>query len=403
MRGLKAGATSATPGRYPEVDGLRAIAISLVLLNHYFSHSFPSGFVRTVTSFGWVGVDLFFVISGFLIGGILLDQRRATNYYRVFYVRRFFRIIPLYLVVVAPAFLVVILGWQHRFAGHSLGQLDGWVMLLYLCFLQNLGGGLLFATPNYLGVMWSLAVEEQFYLLLPPVIRRLDPVQLLKWIVAGILAAPLVRGLLFLLLPDRSLTAGMAAYALLPCRWDSLLLGVVTAYVIRNPALCHWWSARQKGLRLTWLALGLGMAGFAVSGVSQYHPLVAIGGYSWIAAFFTLTLLLARLNPAGSLFRLLSLDLLKPIATVSYGLYLLQGPVLTLKEALLRRTSLPEVGWTTTGVNVLALAATAVAAAISWRLYESPLIRIGHRNSYQFPEESTPASQSKDQPAAAAR
>ncbi|HYG36749.1 MAG TPA: acyltransferase [Clostridia bacterium] len=372
-------------GRFPEVDGLRAIAVSLVLLDHFFSYAVPLEFIRRVTGFGWVGVDLFFVISGFLIGGILLGQREATNYYRIFYTRRFFRIIPLYLVVLAPALLIVTLGLQKHLEGHSLGNQSGWVMLLYLCFMQNLGGGFLFVTPNYLGAMWSLAVEEQFYLLLPPVVRRWQAGRLLKVIVIAIVAAPLLRVTLFLLLPNDPLRAGMASYGLLPCRWDSLLLGVLIAYVVRTPWMLARLEMRTGQLRAAWVILALGMIAMTLSGFKKHHPLIATVGYTWIAGFFTLTLLVARLNPSGCFFRWLSSPLLRPVATVSYGLYLLQGPMLALKELVVRRLGFVEVGWSLTAMNVIALAATGLAATISWKFFESHLVRIGHRNSYLKP------------------
>jgi peptidoglycan/LPS O-acetylase OafA/YrhL len=382
MAGLRPN-PGAAGGRFPEVDGLRAIAVSLVLADHFLSHAIPIGWVRHLSAFGWVGVDLFFVISGFLIGGILLDHREAANYYRVFYTRRFFRIFPLYLLLIAPAFLVVGLGWQHRFAGHSLGEVNLGGMMLFLCFMQNLGGGLLFLTPNYLGVMWSLAVEEQFYLLLPPLVRKLKVTTLLKWMGIAIVAAPLIRGALFLFLPNHAAWAGMASYKLLPCRWDSLLLGVVSAYAWREPAWRQWLASRVSQLRAAWWVLGVGVAGMALAGLGETSLVLSIPGYTWIAAFFTATLLVARVNPGGWLYRVLSLDLLRPIATVSYALYLLQGPMLVVKEALVRRTSWPEVSWTVTGANLVALAATALVAAISWKYFEGPLLRIGHRTAYR--------------------
>ena len=125
-------------GRLPELDGLRAIAIILVLSFHVLL-SAPIGCLRWMGEKGWVGVDVFFVLSGFLIGGILLDHRAASNYYRVFYLRRFLRIVPLYAVLVLPGLVVLTLGLQRHLGGHSLAA--GSALSVWLCvfFVQNFG------------------------------------------------------------------------------------------------------------------------------------------------------------------------------------------------------------------------------------------------------------------------
>src|SRR2546425_646800 len=102
-------------GRIPELDGLRGVAIGSVLIWHYFvlptvaAPGTPLSYARVFGGLTWSGVDLFFVLSGFLIGGILLDARQATNYFQVFYTRRFFRIVPIYaaILLLFPALLVV--------------------------------------------------------------------------------------------------------------------------------------------------------------------------------------------------------------------------------------------------------------------------------------------------------
>jgi peptidoglycan/LPS O-acetylase OafA/YrhL len=109
-------------GRIPELDGLRGIAIGLVLICHYFSDAFayrfpnPLALLQLPTRLSWSGVDLFFVLSGFLIGGILLDAKESPSYFKVFYVRRAFRILPIYLLLVGIAFL----GDRFLLPGHTV-------------------------------------------------------------------------------------------------------------------------------------------------------------------------------------------------------------------------------------------------------------------------------------------
>ena len=163
--------------RIPALDGLRGIAILLVLLRHsvfefhpnskFFSHLLVAG------RLSWSGVDLFFVLSGFLIGGILLDAIASPRYFKTFYVRRAYRILPLYAVVMALFSLRYVT--SHGSAG-PLGSFSHspipWAS--YVTFTQNIwmawlgtfGVGAVAAT-------WSLAVEEQFYLTVPFIIRKI--------------------------------------------------------------------------------------------------------------------------------------------------------------------------------------------------------------------------------------
>jgi len=367
----------------PDLDGLRAVAISLVLLEHFVTLCLPVQLARNLAQFGWVGVDLFFVISGFLIGGILLDHRGAANYYRVFYLRRFLRIIPLYALLLLPMVGVVVLGFQSRFSGHELASLGWGTLILFFCFQQNLGNGLFFATPGYMAPAWSLAIEEQFYLLLPPLVRHLNKRRLLKLIIAAIVAAPLTRAALFVW-PFDPASPGAGAAVLLPCRWDALLAGVLVAYGIREAQFRDWISSRLKQLRALWLLLGAGMAAMALLGLPAYVPFVAIGGFSWIAGFFACTLLLTRVSPAGRVHYWLSRPALKPVATISYGLYLIQGPVMAVRQSILvERLGWATTGWGAVGVNLLTLGVTVLAAAVSWRCFESRLIQLGHHHNYQ--------------------
>ncbi len=343
----------------------------------------PAQLLRNLAQFGWVGVDLFFVLSGFLIGGILLDHRGAANYYRVFYLRRFLRIVPLYALLLSPMVLVLVLGLQSRLSGHGLAGLGWGTLMLFFCFQQNLGNGLLFTTPGYMGPAWSLAIEEQFYLLLPPLIRHLNKNQLLKLIIAAIVTAPLFRAALFLW-PLDPRQPGAGAIVLLPCRWDVLLLGVLVAYGVRDARFQDWISKRLNQLRATCLLLGAGMVALALSGLPTSASLIAIGGLSWIAVFFASTLLLTQVSPRGCVHYWLSRPALKPVAMISYGLYLIQGPTMAVRQSILiERLGWPESGWGAVGVNLLTLGVTVLAAAVSWRFFESRLLRLAHRHHYQ--------------------
>ena len=157
--------------RVSELDGVRGIACLLVIADHVIVSGLPHGILpgRIVP---WLigGVDLFFVLSGFLIGGILLDNRSATNYFRAFWIRRIARIWPVYYLLVFSFFAVVVARpmlpwpWLDRFL-----LKDAMPLWTYPTFLQNFAQGAsgLDGGARWVASTWSLAIEEQFYLLLP--------------------------------------------------------------------------------------------------------------------------------------------------------------------------------------------------------------------------------------------
>jgi peptidoglycan/LPS O-acetylase OafA/YrhL len=377
--------SDASAARLPELDGLRAIAILLVLESHYLS-CVPIAWLRWFAERGWVGVDLFFVLSGFLIGGVLLDKRAATNYYRVFYLRRFLRIVPLYAVLVLPGLLVVTCGLQSYFGGHSLAGQSAMGMWFCAVFIQNFVWLFQLDLPNYLVPTWSVAVEEQFYLLLPPLVRNLDVKMLLKILGLAIVFAPLLRGIMFLIF---GAGAARSCYALLPCRWDSLLLGVVCALACRDANFRPWIESRLRWLQVFWWFSVLGSAAMLFGTQGRLDPHLGFLGYTLIDVCFACTLLLAVMNQSGRLHRTLSLPFFKPIATISYGLYLLHSPMIAIAESVLRfaHVHYDKIGWPATGMAMVALAATVLAAAMSWKFLESRMIRVGHEYRYQKPAE----------------
>jgi peptidoglycan/LPS O-acetylase OafA/YrhL len=317
-----------------------------------------------------------------LIGGILLDQRTATNYYAVFYLRRFLRIVPLYALLVLPGILVLGLGWQTYLAGHSFANQS--VTAIWFCpfFLQNIAWALALNIPAYLAPTWSVAVEEQFYLLLPPLIRNADRKKLFQILWLAILVAPVLRGLLIFAFGEH---ATVACYVLLPCRWDSLLLGVVGAFAMREAALLDWLTDRLRHVQIFWLLTAAASLGFLFASQGHLDARMAFLGYTVIDAFFACTLWLAVTNPAGSLHHVLSWPAFKPIAVISYGLYLIQSPMQAVIESLFRFAHLRyvAVSWPAVGVALVSLAATFLAAALSWKFFESRLIRLGHQHAYQ--------------------
>src|SRR6185437_13153051 len=212
----------ALPARIPELDGFRAIAVLMVMTEHMYNGFWlpvipMPGALHFVLTHGWLGVDLFFILSGFLITGILLDERGHSDYFSSFYRRRACRILPLLLVCLVIYFVVY-------------GRIYDRYLLLALVFCANLDVLLGVRTPNGLSVTWSLAVEEHFYLLWPLAVSRFTIRRLVYIAGALVLLSPVFRGV--------AMHYGAQAqnvYQLSWFRFDGLALGALMAIFVRSP------------------------------------------------------------------------------------------------------------------------------------------------------------------------
>jgi peptidoglycan/LPS O-acetylase OafA/YrhL len=383
---------SATMNRIPELDGLRGIAIGMVIIWHYFGTvvqvrpASPLSYLVAATRLTWSGVDLFFVLSGFLIGGILLDARGATNYFRVFYRRRFFRIVPIYAVVllVFPTLAV------FRHAAHptisTAASSPPWYM--YWTFTQNLWMAVTSSLgTNSLGMTWSLAVEEQFYLTLPVLVCLLSPRQLRRTVLVGIVLAPLLRLAIYFLWPHN----WGASYVLMPCRADALLLGVFAAILLRDPLV----KARIQNTAFFSVAfpiLLLGMFFLLLRSPDYGSPLMSTLGYSWLALLYATTLVLAVTRTGSSLSKILRQKWLCWLGSIAYGTYLLHQGAQRLVFRFVSIDSPVVTGIYSLLITIVALAFTLLVARISWIHFERPLDRIGHLSHYKFLRD-TPSSE----------
>ena len=181
-------------GVIPALDGLRGIAIILVMLHHFTNYRPTSGIdglIGSVVFFLWTGVDLFFVLSGFLITGILLDSRGSERYFTTFYARRTLRIFPLYYLVLFVAF--VVLPQFPAVNAVLTGQVDLPPQWPYWLYLENFSIAARGWVHGWVDVGWSLAIEEQFYLVWPLVIWLCPPRLLALLCAAIIVAEPIAR------------------------------------------------------------------------------------------------------------------------------------------------------------------------------------------------------------------
>ncbi len=376
--------------RLPALDGLRGVAIVSVLAWHYVASIAPwdaawGHAARALLAYAWCGVDLFFVLSGFLIGGIVLEHRRAPNFLRVFYARRALRILPLYWAVLA-AFAASSVLLADRLAPAARDWLHGTPkpLLTYLLFAQNLSTAIFtptLAEPGWVNVTWSLAVEEHFYLLGPLAIGLL-PARALPWALgAAVAAGPAVRALVVGTLGEPSV------YPFTPCRVDAIVLGVLCAWAIRRPAFRA--ALRPARLYAAAAAFAAALVGARLVDVGR---LWSTAGYSVVALLSATLLLLAVVEECGPVAAVLRWAPLRRAGLLAYGLYLLHQPVNGLAHALLLRAAPGLATAPAAAVTLGALAVTAALAELSWRVLEQPLIGLGQGLRYARPATGTGAA-----------
>jgi peptidoglycan/LPS O-acetylase OafA/YrhL len=373
---------NATPSRrIPELDGIRGVAILLVISWHYFVMLIQAkpgsalAYAQAAGRLSWTGVDLFFVLSGFLIGGILIDTRDSPNYFRTFYARRFFRIVPLYAVWLVVTYLTMRLVTAGAVFDSEIRE-NTLPMWTYVLYLQNFW---MVARNKMISGTWSLAIEEQFYLTLPLIVR-FAPRKWLPWIVAaGIALAPIVRVLIYVFAPHHR----MALYVLMPARMDCLLFGVLGALMLRS----YTWRAvlirNGPGLAVAIGVLLVGAGYFTKINAFMLGSVMGAIGFTWMAALYLALILFGVTRSQGWLASVLRWRWLGWVGTVSYGLYLFHVEILSAVYRTL--WSVPPMRMKTPGEWAAVLGSLALTLAIcstSWIYFEKPLVQIGHRWKY---------------------
>jgi peptidoglycan/LPS O-acetylase OafA/YrhL len=373
--------------RIAELDGLRGIAILGVVMIHYFSYpetglTGPVHVIQRMFALGWSGVDLFFVLSGFLIGGILMDHSDSPSYFKTFYLRRFFRIIPIYYLWICLFIALVGAGGPALRAHMHSGQLPPLDFDIYrhFLFLQNLWE-VNYTTIAYwwFAPAWSLAVEEQFYLVAPLLVRYLPRRWLPAVLGAAILLAPVLRIIV------RSHSDGgvsFMAYELTPCRADALAMGMLLAYTWRTEAIRE--RILRKPTRL-YGALAVLFVAVVVMGRRFSDPFSAEQqsiGYSVIALFYTVLVMTAIGLRSGPVARFTRWRVFREFGRISYCLYLIHMAVQYLCFAILAHGMSHFSDWRSGLVGVVSLVAAYGICQASWRFFEHPLLLRGHRYTY---------------------
>jgi len=361
----------------PGLDVLRGLAIVLVLF-HNFSvseggHSRIFKLWNVLPESGWIGVQIFFVLSGFLITGILVDDRGQPGFYTRFYVRRALRIFPLYyalLILYGVLYATGVL--EFRIAPVS--------PFFYATYLQNWSALFLREMPPGLGPLWSLAVEEQFYLLWPLLIGKVSLRGSVMACIVIIVASFLARlGMHLAHEPPGWL------YVSTPARADALAIGALFAILLRSPA----WRPRFIAA-LPWVGAvsGLALAALLLDthGLNRLNPLMQVYGYTAIAVLAgvaTARAALAGVRVQGRLWTRILTSVLTFFGKYSYGIYVVHMPIKVATIALLGASLRRQSTLHPLRVDTIFIAAGTVAsvalALLTWRLIERPFLSLKDR------------------------
>jgi peptidoglycan/LPS O-acetylase OafA/YrhL len=335
----------------PELDGLRGLAVLAVVLYHCETR-LPYPPIHRVVQWGWAGVNLFFVLSGFLITGIILDSRDDPHFFRNFYARRSLRIWPVYVLLLLLVFVLVPLTFDGFWSAVYQTRHAPWLYLVL--FVQNL---FVLTLPGTIGPTWSLAIEEQFYVIWAPVARAVRNGHLLVALLLVALASPFVRAANHgALTPTHTLI-----------HLDGLAFGSMIAVALRT---VRWTQIAFQRIAIVAMGLAVPVLGYLLYVGSAFSD-------SFLALLFAGGLLLA-LTTTGSrrLFnRALTSRPLRFYGRISYGLYMVHILVFTLIGAFDERMNKYGTTGALTVVAVRIALSTLVATAM-WHGFEKPILRL---------------------------
>jgi peptidoglycan/LPS O-acetylase OafA/YrhL len=351
---------AAGASRIAELDGLRGLAILGVMIVHFQGTQSPTGGVMRAAwllgNLGGTGVDLFFVLSGFLITGILCDAKESPHFFRNFYMRRVLRIFPLYYTLLLVVFAIVPRFNSLQSLGLSMVEANqNWLWL----YASNIGISIFGKQFSWFTHFWSLAIEEQFYLVWPMLVYLLSRRSLMRVCMGMIVGAALMRAVFLL--------TGHDPFYFTLCRVDALAVGACLALAVRSP----------EGL------LDLASQAWIVAGivVAMFFPLYLLrsgGGdaaiqvlkFTLYAIVYGALLLMAITSPKYSVIsKTLSSKSLCTLGKYSYGMYVYHMICLLVVQRMI-----PSLDRLTN--MAVAMTLTFIIAWLSWHLLEKPFLNL---------------------------
>ena len=369
-----AGEVAGEPRHVAALDGMRGVAFLMVFCFHVTTGEAggapatgAAGLLLRIAGFGWAGVDLFFVLSGYLITGVLLGERESPHYYRNFYARRALRIFPVYYLAVAAALLLVP-------ALKLNGSGTGYPWTVQIWFWLNLSNLLTAFSPlAVVGLthFWSLAIEEQFYLVWPGLVRQVSERRLFQ-VAAGLLVLASVARNLPIVVRLTELYPNFT-YRMTPLHCDGLLLGAMLAVLMRSGRLRRW-----RLLPAVPAVIGLGVAGLLHWGSERLVTALVLRWSFLVAGVFfasVLALVLVR-GPRYWVSRVFSVRVLRWVGSLSYCLYVVHLTGLHMGAVLAEHLPGLSGGALKMTEAALGLAVSLVVAMVSRVAVEQPALRL---------------------------
>jgi peptidoglycan/LPS O-acetylase OafA/YrhL len=353
------------------IDGIRGLAVFVVVLFHFLNNSYQNSdlgnlnsfeiFLMKITSSGWCGVDLFFVLSGYLIGSILISNKQSDNFFRVFYIRRFLRILPIYFL-----FLISYIACRYFFFNENLNLFEkSFPMAAYFFFIQNF---LMSAQghfgPNALTPTWSLAVEEQFYLIIPFIIYYLNKNQIIFVCLICVIFSFYYRS---------NASNWYEEYTHFISRIDAPFLGIVLA-ILRDEKVEYYRIFKSLFFRVVLMVL---LVMIYTVNKSINHLIIS-------TVFVFLIDYLLNLSEESHLIQFCTRNWILILGKYSFFIYLFHQLINGLFFAIFQNDSNPNLdGFESYLIEFFSITLTVVLARLSYRYVESQFMSLGHRLHYK--------------------
>jgi peptidoglycan/LPS O-acetylase OafA/YrhL len=379
--------TDGSDNRLGALDGLRGVAVLAVIACHIqaFFPKQPTKWIERLyygfVAMGWSGVDLFFVLSGFLITRILLENKGSDRYFSSFYGRRILRIWPLYYGLCALAIIIIPAIHIDYFSRSSYFWTSDGDTFYYWVFLNNFYNILpIRQNTPFLLATWSLGIEEQFYLIWPLLIWRLGARAALRAILIVFVTTILLRNALYF----GGYASAETVYYMTFTHLDGIAIGSILsiAWVKRNNFSVLLQLFRlQLYVSAPLLLLISAYCSLYPSGLSHIslHPIMIAAGYTLCALTFS-GLLLNCIDRDNVVTNLFNLSVLRSCGRYSYAMYLFHFPILFFVVILIRRLGADSGRWFQIligpTVAITGLFVTYLAAALSWHALERRVLAL---------------------------
>jgi peptidoglycan/LPS O-acetylase OafA/YrhL len=364
--------------RAEELDSLRGISIILVIAFHvfkraaYFTKNEILHFISSLTYIGWMGVDVFFVLSGFLITSILLKTKNGSHYFKNFYARRILRIFPLYyifivvMLILLPIFLPDYKSNIPMIAPYLFLYIQNWIM-------RQGGSGL----PAHLGATWSLAIEEQFYLIWPMIVYYTRRDTLIKIGMGVILFSLFYRMLAALLWSDVGQFATFFYFDTFT-RFSELIFGALLAAFFTDEAWRERIRLFSPSVFLISFLMFVGMCFYLYPNLIPYYSSVPLTLWAYILIpLFSASLIgLLVTSPENNLIRKFFRNkIFSFFGKYSYSMYLLHMPIALALLDFMDGRHLK--GWKVYfGYIVLTYILTTLGSLATWHILEKRMLRL---------------------------